>query len=140
MRRALLVLLLASAPVAAAAQSSQFGVRGLGMPGRPLSTSAFSAGGAFGLFDPGSGLNPAAIGRQTALAAGLSVLQDFRHVDNPAGTKSLRETRFPYVSVAGPIRKYPGVLGISFSSYASRDFTLATADTIVLRDVLVPVK
>jgi hypothetical protein len=138
-RRALLVLLLASAPVAAAAQSSQFGVRGLGMPGRPLSTSAFSAGGAFGLFDPGSGLNPAAIGRQTALAAGLSVLQDFRHVDNPAGTKSLRETRFPYVSVAGPIRKYPGVLGISFSSYASRDFTLATADTIVLRDVLVPV-
>jgi hypothetical protein len=138
-RRALLALLLASAPVGAAAQSSQFGVRGLGMPGRSLSTSAFGAGGAFGLFDPGSGLNPAALGRVTALAAGLSSLQDFRHVENPAGTGSLRETRFPYVSVAGPIRKYPGVVGISFSNYTSRDFTLATADTLVLRDVLVPV-
>ncbi|MEP6687054.1 MAG: hypothetical protein ABJC36_01820 [Gemmatimonadales bacterium] len=139
MRRALLVLLLAGAPVGAAAQSSQFGVRGLGMPGRSLSTSAFGSGGAFGLFDPGSGLNPAAIGRVTALSAGLSTLQDFRHVENPAGTRSLRETRFPYVSVAGPIRKYPGVVGLSFSNYTSRDFTLATADTIVLRDVLVPV-
>ena len=139
MRRALLVLLLASAPVRAAAQSSQFGVRGLGMPGRSLSTSAFGAGGAFGLFDPGSGLNPAALGRVTALAAGLSGVQDFRHVENPAGTESLRETRFPFVSVAGPIRNSPGVVGISFSNYTSRDFTLATADTVPLRDVLVPV-
>jgi hypothetical protein len=138
-RRALLVLLLASVPGVAAAQSSQFGVRGLGLPGRSLSTSAFSAGGAFGMFDPASGLNPAALGRLTALTAGLSSLQDFRHVENPAGTESLRETRFPYVSVAGPIRKYPGVVGISFSNYTSRDFTLATADTIILRDVLVPV-
>ena len=52
MRRALvffaLVLLL---PARATAQSSQFGVRGLGMPGRPLSTRAFSLGGAFGMFD-----------------------------------------------------------------------------------------
>jgi hypothetical protein len=41
--------------------------------------------------------------------------------------------------VAGPIRKYPAVVGLSFSNYTSRDFTLATADTIILRDVLVPV-
>lgn len=87
MRRALLVLLLASAPVVAGAQSSQFGVRGLGMPGRPLSASAFGSGGAFGLFDPGSGLNPAALGRLTALSAGLTALQDYRHVENPAGTQ-----------------------------------------------------
>jgi hypothetical protein len=109
------------------------------MPGRALSTSAFGAGGAFGLFDPGSGLNPAALGRVTALSAGLSSLQDFRHVENPAGSTSLRETRFPFVSVAGPVRKYPAVVGISFANYTSRDFTLATADTISLRDVLVPV-
>jgi hypothetical protein len=138
-RRALLVLCLASVPGAAAAQSSQFGIRGLGMPGRSLSTYAFGTGGAFGLFDPASGINPAALGRLTALTAGLTSLQDFRHVENPAGTESLRETRFPFVSVAGPIKKYPGVVGISFSNYTSRDFTLATADTIVLRDVLVPV-
>jgi hypothetical protein len=123
----------------AAAQSSQFGVRGLGLPGRSISTYAFGTGGAFGMFDPVSGLNPAALGRLTALTAGLSSLQDFRHVENPAGTESLRETRFPFVSVGGPIRKYPGVVGISFSSYTSRDFTLATADTVSLRDALVPV-
>ena len=91
------------------------------------------------MFDPASGLNPAALGRLTALTAGFSSLQDFRHVENPAGTQSLRETRFPFVSVAGPIRRYPAVVGISFSNYTSRDFTLASADTILLRDVLVPV-
>ncbi len=139
MRRTLIALLLASVPGAAAAQSSQFGIRGLGMPGRSLSTYAFGTGGAFGIFDPASGLNPAALGRLTALTAGLSSLQDFRHVENPAGTESLRETRFPYMSVAGPIRKYPGVVGVSFSNYTSRDFTLATADTIILRDAPVPV-
>ena len=31
------------------------------------------------------------------------------------------------------------VLGVSYSSYANRDFTLATADTLPIRDVLVPV-
>lgn len=139
MRRALLVLCLVSVPGLAAAQSSQFGVRGLGLPGRSISTYAFGTGGAFGMFDPVSGLNPAALGRLTALTAGLSSLQDFRHVENPAGTESLRETRFPFVSVGGPIRKYPGVVGISFSNYTSRDFTLATADTVSLRDALVPV-
>jgi hypothetical protein len=138
-RRALLVLCLVSVPGLAAAQSSQFGVRGLGLPGRSISTYAFGTGGAFGMFDPVSGLNPAALGRLTALTAGLSSVQDFRHVENPAGTASLRETRFPFVSVGGPIRKYPGVVGISFSSYTNRDFTLATADTVSLRDVLVPV-
>jgi hypothetical protein len=138
-RRTLIALLLASVPGVAAAQSSQFGVRGLGMPSRSLSTYAFGTGGAFGIFDPASGLNPAALGRLTALTAGLSSLQDFRHVENPAGTESLRETRFPFTSVAGPIPKYPGVVGVSFSNYTSRDFTLATADTILLRDALVPV-
>jgi hypothetical protein len=123
----------------AMAQSSQFGVRGLGMPGRPLSTRAFSLGGGFGMFDGESGINPAALGRVTALGAGFTSLQDFRHVENPAGTKSLRETRFPYVSVAGPLKRYPAVLGISFANYTSRDFTLASADTVLLRDILMPV-
>ena len=135
-----MVLALLVTPAAAAtAQSSEFGVRGLGMPGRPLSTRTFSAGGAFGLFDGESGLNPAALGRVSALGADFTSLQDFRHVDNPAGTKSLRETRFPFIAIAGPIKRYPVVLGISFANYTSRDFTLATVDTLPLRGVLVPV-
>ncbi|HET7470999.1 MAG TPA: hypothetical protein VFJ81_15045 [Gemmatimonadales bacterium] len=140
MRRALVVLALLAAPMAAAnAQSSEFGVRGLGMPGRPLSTRAFSAGGAFGLFDGESGLNPAALGRVSALGADFTSLQDFRHVENPAGSRSVRENRFPFIAIAGPIKRFPAVLGLSFANYTSRDFTLATADTLPLRDVLVPV-
>ena len=141
MRRALLLLLLAlaAAPAAVSAQSSQFGVRGLGMPGRPLGTRAFSTGGAFAMFDPQSGLNPAALGGLASLTAGFGALQDFRHVENPVGSQSLRETRFPHLSVAGPIGGRPGVFGVSFSNYTSRDFTLASADTIPLRGAPVPV-
>lgn len=139
MRRALCFLALVLMPGAAFAQSSQFGVRGLGLPGRPLSTEAFSSGGAFGLFDFTSALNPAAIAAAPALTASFGGLQDFRHVENPAGSESLRETRFPLTSVAGPIRRYPAVVGVSFANYASRDFTLASADTVDLRGVLVPV-
>ncbi len=140
MRRALIALALALLPAGAVAQSSQFGVRGLGMPGRPLSVRTFSLGGAFGMFDGASGLNPAALGSVGALTGQFTSLQDFRHVENPAGTASLRETRFPYVSIVGPVRQAPAVLGISFGSYTSRDFTLASSDTIILRDVLVPVR
>ena len=131
--------MVAAVPATVSAQSSQFGVRGLGMPGRPLSARAFASGGAFGMFDPESGLNPAALGRLTAMTAGFGALQDFRHVENPAGTESLRETRFPHLTVAGPVRRYPVAVGVSFSNYTSRDFTLATTDTVVLRGVLVPV-
>ena len=108
--------------------------------GRPLSARTFSLGGAFGMFDGASGLNPAALGSVGALTRPFTSLQDFRHVENPAGTASLRETRFPYVSIVGPVRQSPAVLGISFGSYTSRDFTLASSDTIILRDVLVPVQ
>ncbi len=139
MRRALLVVLALAAPAGAAAQSSQFGVRGLGVPGRPLSTRAFSLGGADGMFDGESGVNPAALGQATKFSAGFSGVQDFRHVENPAGSKSLRETRFPYLTIVGPIRKYPVVVGVSFANYTSRDFTLATADTTALRDLPVAV-
>jgi hypothetical protein len=138
-RRALLLLVLLSAPAAVRAQSSQFGVRGLGMPGRPLSVAAFSTGGAFALFDAQSSVNPAALGQLSAITAGFNILQDFRHVENDAGSQSVRETRFPRFMVGGPLRKYPAVVGVSFSNYTSRDFTLATADTIILRGVLVPV-
>src|SRR6476469_2454303 len=110
------------------------------MPGRPLSTRAFSVGGAFGMFDGESGLNPAALGRVGVLGADFTSLQDFRHVENPAGTRSVRETRFPFIAVAGPVKRYPAVLGISFANYTSRDFTLASADTLDLRGVLVPVR
>ena len=140
MRRALLLFVLAACvPAAARAQSSQFGVRGLGLPSRWLGTEAFSTGGAFGLFDSQSALDPAALASLTTLTAGFSGLQDFRHDENPAGSRSLRDTRFPLLTAGGPIQRYPAAVGVSFSNYTSRDFTLVSAGTVALRGVEVPV-
>lgn len=126
-------------PGLVAAQSSQFGVRGLGYPGRALSAHATGSGGAFGLFDPESSLNPASLSALPTLTATFTGVQDYRHVENPAGSQSARDTRFPQLAVAGPLKKLPLALGVSFSSYTTRDFTLVTGDTIALRGVAVPV-
>jgi len=132
-RRVLLSILLVAWPAAGVAQSSQFGVRGLGYPGRSLSVHAMGSSGAFGLFDAESSQNPAALGSVTALNAVFTGVQDYRHVENLAGTASLREPRFPQVGVSGPIKAASSVVGLSFSNYTSRDFTLAAVDTLDLR-------
>jgi hypothetical protein len=135
----LLALAVALAPVALtaplAAQSSQFGVRGLGLPGRALSTRALGTGGGFGLFDAGSSLNPASIGEYTALTATFGILQNYRRSENSAGTESGRDTRFPQIAVAGPLKGKPISLGASFSNYTDRDFSLATSGTELVRGV-----
>jgi hypothetical protein len=134
-RRIMLGLALALLPGGIAAQSSQFGVRGLGFPGRALAVRSLGSGGGFALFDPESSQNPAALANVVALTSEFTITQGFRHVENPAGTASVRGTRFPQVMVAGPIRTLPAAVGFSFSNYTTRDFTLATAGTIDLRGV-----
>ena len=133
MRRALLVLLLAFLPGELPGQASQFGVRGLGFPGRALAVRSLATGGGFGLFDPESSQNPAALANVVALSSVITITQGFRQVENPAGSASVRGTRFPQLVVAGPIRTLPAAVGFSFSNYTSRDFTLATEETIDLR-------
>ena len=126
-------------PSAVGAQSSQFGVRGLGFPGRALAVRAIATGGAFGLFDPESSQNPAALASVLNLTSVFTITQGFRSVENPAGTASVRDTRFPQLMVAGPVQRFPAVVGFSFSNYTSRDFTLATSEMIDLRGVPVNV-
>ena len=87
MRHAFLLILLVLVPGLARAQSSQFGVRGLGFPGRGLAVRATGSSGAFGLFDPESSLNPAALGVTSTLTSAFTVTQSFRHDENPAGTE-----------------------------------------------------
>jgi len=94
-----------------------------------------ASGGAFALFDAESSQNPAALANVAAFTSVFTIAQGFRQVENPAGTASVRDTRFPQLSVAGPIRTLPAAVGFSFSNYTSRDFTLATAETIMLRGV-----
>ena len=139
MRRLLFLALLALSPATVAAQASQFGVRGLGVPGRPLSTRAAGSSGAFAMFDAESGLNPATIGGLPAMTATFNATQSFRNVENPAGSESLRDTRFPYMSFGGPARGSPFAIAVSYSTYTNRDFSNATLDTLELRDVLIPV-
>jgi hypothetical protein len=139
-RRVLILFLLAAAPGMLAAQSSQFGVRGLGFPGRGLAVRAQGTGGAYGLFDPESSQNPAALASVGALTSALTITQSNRNVENPAGSASLRSTRFPQFTVAGPVRRQVASVGFSFSNYTSRDFTLASSSTITLRDTPVNVE
>ncbi|HET6779015.1 MAG TPA: hypothetical protein VFH26_09010 [Gemmatimonadales bacterium] len=133
MRPPFLVLLAVLVPATLSAQSSQFGVRGLGFPGRAVSVRALGSGGGFGLFDAESSQNPAALASVTALTSGFTISQGFRQVENPAGSASVRSIRFPQVIVAGPVRTLPVSVGFSFSNYTSRDFTLATSAVIDLR-------
>jgi hypothetical protein len=138
-RRAFLLLVLTTVPGIARAQSSQFGIRGLGFPGRALSTHAIASGGAFGLFDAESSLNPAALIGVSTVTAVFTGSESFRHEENPAGTGSVRDTRFPHFMVVGPARQGRAALGLSYSNYTSRDFTIASTGTIDLRGVPVPV-
>ncbi len=127
---ALLVLLL---PAALAAQSSIFGVRGLGLPGRPITAKSRSLGGSSAIFDAESGINPAAVGQLRGVSAGFTLSPAWRHWETPAGSASLKETRFPLMTLAGPVPGGRIGLGISFGSYADRDFKLVSTDTVLIR-------
>lgn len=139
MRRLLLTALFLASPVTLAAQASQFGVRGLGIPGQGISARAMGSAGSFSLFDAESSVNPAAIGQLPDLTAVLTVLQSYRSSENPAGEASGRDTRFPLVMVAGPARGTPLTFAFGFSSYMVRDFSLASTDTLTLRGAEVEV-
>ena len=129
--RGLLLLLLVAGP--AAAQSSEFGVRGLGIPLRPLSVRARGTGGAFGLFDSESGFNPAAIGLVSSVTASFQTVQGWRRSETPAGVASVQDNRFPGIYVSGPIGGTRLALALSASGYTDRNFELASRDTLLLR-------
>ncbi len=139
MRRLLIAAALLLVPALGSAQSSQFSARGVGLPGRALSARARALGGATGLFDAESSVNPASLKSVAALTASLNIAPEWRSVENPAGSGSLRDTQFPLILVAGPVRASRVSLGVSYANYADRDFTFASTDTIVLRDVPVGV-
>jgi hypothetical protein len=129
----LVTLALLAGPAALAAQSSQFGVRGLGLPIRPQSPRATGTGGAFGLFDTESSINPALPASMLNFTALLTSMQNFRHSTNPFGTASGRDNRFPQMQVAGPIGGTRLGLALSVSGYTDRSFSLGTQDTVDLR-------
>jgi hypothetical protein len=128
MRRVLAgaVVVLLSIPGTVHAQASEFGIRGLGVPGRELSTRSLALGGGLGLFDGESSLNPAALGTLTTSTALFTTSGAWTSTTNPAGSLATRDTRFPQLLVGGPIPHHPFALGVSFSMYTDRDFTVVS--------------
>ncbi|MGE5926575.1 MAG: hypothetical protein ACM357_04425 [Gemmatimonadota bacterium] len=140
MHRALLLALCAlGAPALAHAQSSQFGVRGLGFPGRGTSVQAMGSAGAFSMFDPASSTNPAALTQARVFTAAFTVLQNYRSSRIVDLQESGRDTRFPQMAIGGPIRGTPLSFGVSFSTLTDRDFELASTALVPIRGVPVEV-
>lgn len=131
-RRVLPLLLLAAAgPLAA--QSSQFGVRGLGLPLRPLSVRGVATGGSLGMFDAESSLNPASIGLVSVVTANFQTVQNWRRSESPFGSYTARDNRYPGVIVSGPVGGTRLAIAVSMSGYADRNYSLTNSDTLTLR-------
>ena len=127
------VALLCQPPNRLTAQDSQFGIQGLGTPGKQESVRARSAGGAFAAFDAFSPLMDAALADVRRLSAGMTNGTTWRDVPAPDSTETtLRTTRFPALVIAGPILPRLTVGG-GFATYLDRSYGITTTDTIVIR-------
>src|SRR5437773_6043110 len=103
-RVALLAVLLSGYPaIRLSAQDSQYGIRGLGTPGRWESVRARSTGGAFGPFDPLSPLMEAQLADVGHLTGGAMTAASYRDAETGGATTALRETPFPLLPLAGPV-------------------------------------
>ncbi len=116
----------------ARAQDSQFGLRGLGTPGRWESVRARSTGGAFAPFDAFSPLLEASIGDVRRVSASATGGESWRTLDFGSESASLRATRFPSFMIVGPIARSL-VLSGGFSTYLDKTFGITTRDTIDIR-------
>lgn len=122
----------------ARAQDSQFGIRGLGTPGRWESVRARATGGAFAPFDAFSPLLEASLADVRRLSAGVTGATSWRSLDFGSETASLRGSRFPAFVIAGPISRRL-VLAGGFSTYLDKTFGVVTRDTIDVRGTPEPV-
>ena len=121
-----------------AAQDSQFGIRGLGTPGRFETVRVRSTGGAFAPFDALSPLTEASLGDLQGLAATAMGGTSYRDVDAAAGaTTSLRATRFPVMVLAGPVFGRL-VLSGGFTTYLDRTWDVTLRDSLLVRGTMLP--
>lgn len=120
---------LAASP--AGADDSVFGIRGLGILGRPVSARSAAAGG-FALFDGASALNPASLSRWRAVA-GWGVGVPTQHVFESGGTETtLRSTRFPMFGFATLLGQRL-IFGATISDYLDRTWSVSTTTDTTLR-------
>ncbi len=133
------VLLAAEPPNRLTAQDSQFGIKGLGTPGRWESVRARSTGGAFAPFDAFSPLTDASLADASRMSASIAGGTSWRTIEpTGAAQASLRATRFPALVIAGPLTRRI-VVGGGFATYLDRTFGVMIQDTINLRGVQEPI-
>mgnify|MGYP001615802013 CR=1 FL=1 len=115
-----------------AADDSVFGIRGLGILGRPHSAQSASAGGGFALFDPEGGSNPAALARWRGVSGWAVGSASRRRFDSGTGEATLTSTRFPLVGFATVVgqRLY---VGVAISDYLDRTWSVSGVDTLTPR-------
>ncbi len=127
-----LIALWGGAAPAARGQDAQFGLSGLGTPGRQEGVRARSTGGAFAPFDAGSPLLEAALADQTRLAASAVGATSHRDLDFGTTSAALQASRFPVFLVSGGLRRgWVGSLG--YSTYLDRSYRITIRDTMDLR-------
>jgi hypothetical protein len=129
---ALVLVLACCVSSVARAQDSQFGIQGLGTPGRGEGVRARSTGGAFAPFDPFSTLMEAPLADVRRLAAGVTTSTSWRAVEMGSVNASLRASRFPALVLAGPLTRRLVVAG-GFTTYLDKSFGVVLRDTIDLR-------
>ncbi len=129
------VLVAASGARRAEAQASVYGVLGIGIPGRASSVRSRALGGAVDLVDPGSAANPASIALSNRLSvSGMSETTNRKFTAGGVSSDNLRDTRFPFAQISGPIQGSPLSFGVSYSVYAERSYDIAMVDTLTIRD------
>ncbi len=116
------------------AQASEFGTRGFGLPLRPISVRASATGGAFGFFDIESASNPSSFAFVGRSNVSFQTVQTWTSAENPVGTASTRDNRYPGFMVAAPLGGTRLAIAVSASGYTDRNFSLASMDTVILRD------
>ncbi len=120
------------------ADDSVFGIRGLGILGRPQSARSAAAGGGFSLFDGEGAVNPAALTRWRGMS-GWAVGSPSRHrFGSPAGDASLSSTRFPLIGFSTVVGQRLSV-GVTISDYLDRTWSVRSVDTLTPRGAPVEV-
>lgn len=129
------VFLTANPPDRLTAQDSQFGIRGLGTPGRWESVRSRSTGGAFGPFDPLSPLSEAGLADVPQLTATAMQTASYRDAAVAGTTSALRATRFPLLNVAGRVHRRLAIAA-GFTTYLDRSWDVTQRDSVLLRGTL----
>ena len=129
------VLLSAHLPISLSAQDSQFGIRGLGTPGRWESVRSRSTGGAFAPFDPLSPLSEAGLADVPQLTATAMETASYRDAAVAGTATKLRATRFPLFNVVGRVHRRLA-LAAGFTTYLDRTWDVTLRDSSLLRGTL----